>query len=288
MTHNGDQIDPPAHRASDLDLRDERVERALDTLLDGGDVSEADEKTIAALELQHRVNDTITRNYAPPAPPQALLDKLQNASDQPTDDAKVRPAVTDAATSANSASKWINSPWTAAALLLLCGGSWLLFGIDRAEQLLFGPDSQGAYALRGVVETYQESVEKGFEPDWFCEDEKRFADTFHERQGIGLWLDTLPEGTAMVGLAYLEGFTRDATCLLARVDGAPVIVFVGQSDQINRKNIQTDSESGEMVHILELENLTLVEVSPFDTPRVATYLYAAPPPTEPTGRVPGA
>lgn len=176
-------------------------------------------------------------------------------------------------------------PWVVAAVLLIGVGSWTLTGANLINQFLF-PEAD-PYSEKMAVAMYRESVSHGFKPDWFCEDEKQFAETFAERQGQGLLLKPLPDTIRMAGLAYLKGLSEKTTCMLAWVEEKPVLLLVDITKQIPEYLLEDDKSNAIQVFTRKLDNLTIVEVTPFQESRVADYLYPADPPREKTGRVPG-
>ena len=297
MNPDKDNSRLPDQDTDKLDPRDLRIEEALDMRFENtaahahgstsdrahGDIAEEDLQS--ELKLQSKIEDSIRKSYAPPSAPAALLDELQQAADQLAVEPISQTQTPEATPSTTR--RWVSSPWVVATALLICTSSWVLVGFDQAKSMLFGPELTNSYAKRAVIEIYQESVESGFEPDWFCEDEKQFAETFFDRQGHGIWLKPLPLGSNMVGLAYLKGFTPEATCMLAKVDGEPVILFVDKTKLIDFAQLEINRELPYKVHVQELDDLTLVEVSTLEQAHLASYLYLAPPPEEPTGRVPG-
>jgi len=181
------------------------------------------------------------------------------------------------------------SPWRqrglAAAAVLACTMTWVFFGWDQLKSLV-APENE--YGHTTVAQMYQREVQSGFEPNWVCEDDQEFAQTFHERQGIGLLLKPLPEGVRMAGLAYREGFTEQATCMLAYVGEQPVLVIAARESQVADRLLENNAEQQLSIFTRPLGELMLVEVSPLDRPRLLEFLYQAEVPAAPTGRVPGA
>src|SRR6476620_4773621 len=121
---------------------------------------------------------------------------------------------------------------------------------------------------------YEGQVLAGFRPKWVCEDDREFASTFLTRQGQGLLLGAMPQGSKMVGLTYCGGISRYTTTMLARVGVVPVMVFV---DRISADTHPRLSPGEHKLHLFrkELGSLVLYEVSPLDKPQVMEYLYPA-------------
>jgi hypothetical protein len=145
---------------------------------------------------------------------------------------------------------------------------WVLLPSRRADVV---------FTARPLTEVYRETVEHGFEPYYVCEDEERFRSTFFHRHGEALKLADLPAGRQMVGLSYLPAISRHSTAMLAKVDQQPVIVFV---DKLSRdRPIEAPSEaSGLRMFRRELGSLVLYEITPFDEPRMISFLIPAAPP----------
>ena len=99
------------------------------------------------------------------------------------------------------------------------------------------------------------------------------------RQGQGLLLANMPEGSKMVGLTYCGGISRYTTTMLARVNGSPVMVFVDRASA-DTHPASPSEESGLHLFRKEAGPLVFYELTPLDRPRVMDYLYPAdvPPP----------
>jgi hypothetical protein len=121
---------------------------------------------------------------------------------------------------------------------------------------------------------YKTRVADGFHPTWICNDEHEFASTFLTRQGQGLLLASLPEGTQMEGLTYCGGISRYTTTMLARVNGAPVMVFVDRADA-DTHPAPPAAETRLHLFRKELGPLVLYELTPLNHPTVMDYLRLA-------------
>ena len=135
-------------------------------------------------------------------------------------------------------------------------------------------DIQPFFERRPLVALYQETIEQGFRPYYFCEDEERFARTFRKRQDVPLALRSLPDDRRMVGLSYLGGLSRDTTAMLAYADDTPIVVFVDRTEADDRVVATKSLAEFEQlrVHRSELGELVVYEVSPFDAAKMAPYL----------------
>ncbi|MEO0531403.1 MAG: hypothetical protein AAF266_12640 [Planctomycetota bacterium] len=273
---------PPANPNRDdapLNERDAAIERLLDLPAGERDGLVDTPEAVTAVLQQEEIDASLRRQFAAPELPASLLARLGADS---TAEAPAGPAASVTLPTDSPAKPRRTLPnWAVAAVLLLGVGAWLF-----QARNFFAPDDSG-YEQIGVVAIYQAEVDRGFEPDWFCEDEKRFADTFAERQGEGVWLRSLPEGVEMVGLAYLKGLTAEATSLMARADGEPVLVVVERTEKVPGRLLRPDKDSDIKIFSQQFGDLMAIEITPFDEPRVAPSLYLREPPAEPTGRVPG-
>lgn len=274
--------DLPSHLNEQIESKlDEAIEQGKDaqsakpttpTQLDADGV-ESMEKS---LNFQQSIDSSLKRLFTTAEMPKTLRDQLEDRT--PT----VAPQSKTHSSKTHGSARILGMPqWSVAALLLIGIGSWVVMGLGY---LFPEPDH---YRERMAVAIYQKVVDKGFEPDWFCEDEKLFADTFAERQGKGVWLRPLPEGIRMAGLAYHKGLGESTTSMLAWVDDKPVMLFVDKSNAIPKRLLEDRPDDDLQIFTQRLGNLTIVEVTPFEESKIASFLYLAEPPKEPTGRVPG-
>lgn len=293
-------------RTPERPVSPEQLELFLDGQLTGeaaNHVEAAIQENVAAQRViakQGQIDESLKRQFQPPAVSRSSWVELAEkaAAGQLTDselDAATQPTSAELQladqkqTAANGAEKTRQRRTLVLALAasIACIALWG----SRWEQLSsIWQTPTGGYGTQTVAQIYQTSVDAGFKPDWFCEDEQRFAQTFEERQGQGLLLRPLPEGIRMAGLAYLNGFTPMTTCMLAHIDDEPVLVLVAKTERIEQSQL---TESGDLaIFTRVIGELTLVEVqpaslSPSDAPRLLPHFYAAATPEEPTGKVPG-
>ncbi|MCG8648788.1 MAG: hypothetical protein MI861_03085 [Pirellulales bacterium] len=133
------------------------------------------------------------------------------------------------------------------------------------------PQLQPFFEPRPLVALYQETIDSGFEPYYFCEDDERFAHTLEQRQGTPLVLRDLPPDRRMIGLSYLGGLSRETTAILCYVADQPVVVFVGRSGNDQAK-VTTPAGSNLYVHRAEIDQLVVYEVSPFSESKISDFL----------------
>lgn len=293
-------MNQPTPQPDNLEPADaELLELYLDGQLSGDRAAQAETRLSevpamrAALAQQEQIDSSLKRQFQPPALSEAFMQKLLAGSEETAEPLeaqlpeerspeeeplKVTPRTSDA-------SYQRRMQLLAIAASLAAVTVWSVSGWEQLNRLWQGPRG---YARLTVGEVYQNAVQRGFEPDWLCEDDQQFAQTFADRQGQGLLLEPLPEGARMAGLAYLDGLTPRSTSLFALVEDQPVLVMVGRTELMPKPLLKADEELGITVFTRRLGGLTLVEVTPFDTPRVMNSLTLAEVPAAPTGHMPGA
>ncbi len=139
-------------------------------------------------------------------------------------------------------------------------GIWL---VDQSLRQT-GPPSYTPEPWRSLETAYNDWLADGFEAMWVCADDREFVDTFRSTYHQGLLLATLPQGTTALGLAYCNSISSRTTCLLATVDGTPVVVFV---DRVEADHPQPQPE-GLFLHRRRIDKLVLYELSPLEQPAV--------------------
>ena len=240
----------------------------LDAYLDG-QMSELErealEKTLEAdaglrdqVETQGNLDRTLRRLFEPTAPSEELIASLQRTPEQ---------SGVAIPLSVDGGKHWLTVRVVSAAAAICLVGAWVTWTILNPSD-----PAPSKYVIRPPAEVYQESVEQGFEPLWVCEDDRQFASTFLARQGQGLMLRPLPEGTQMVGLSYLNTVSGNTTTLMARVDGVPVMVFVARINR-HRAPPRPDDASGLNLFRKRLAGVALYELTPLESPRVMEFLY---------------
>ena len=155
---------------------------------------------------------------------------------------------------------WIGIIAVAAAVLAM----FLLF--PRSQPTPF-------FELRPLAQLYAESVDAGFKPYYFCEDDERFASTFANRQGQALLLKDLPDDRRMIGLSYLGGLSRSTTAILCIAKEQPVVVFVDKGELDNADVV--DATQRLHVHRSNVGSVVVYEVSPFSEPLMSPFLKQA-------------
>jgi hypothetical protein len=245
----------------------------------------------AELELRRTIDRQVRALFQPPAAPPLELTSSERAAESRrgeelaerfgSDENATEPSVSvkPARASANSARRvwWggrsLPYRWQLVGLGVTTAAIWAFL----VWALLPSRRADFVFTARPLTEVYRETVDHGFEPYYICEDDERFRSTFYHRHGQALRLADLPAGRQMVGLSYLPAISRHSTAMLAKVDQQPVIVFV---DKLSRdRPIETPPEtSGLRMFRRELSGLVLYEITPFDEPRMISFLLPADPP----------
>ena len=221
-----------------------------------------DRQLQADVQLQEQIDASLRRILQPPAAPARY--RIAQASERSDD--QVPGTCTAPAPNAAVVS-------TAAAAML----AWAVVG----WQFLAPGNRPPVYdPVKPLDVIYHARVAEGFKPTWVCEDDHVFASTFKERQGQGLLLAAMPQGSHMVGLAYFGGLSRYTTTMLAKVDSSPVMVFVDREEN-DLHPAQPDPSSGLHLFRKNIDGLVLYELTPLDKPHVMDYLYPADVPPRP-------
>lgn len=209
----------------------------------------------AEVALQARIDASLQREFpavvAPAAHLAAFERHLSTATEGP-----IPTAVT------------IRWPWmTGLAAAVAAGIVFMLwFGESRDPR-------EPSFTARPLAQVYKQTVAEGFEAYYECRDDARFADTFERRQGVALHLADLPVGSAMKGLSYLGGLSRETTAMLCNVEGHPVMVFVDR-DEKDQPLAAEESDPALKVFREERDGLVFYEVTPLDEPTMTQYMVA--------------
>jgi hypothetical protein len=208
----------------------------------------------AEVELQKRIDESLRRSFAPTAVPERLLAKLREEAPA----AQFVPPL--------RRRRMMLAAAAAAAVLV-----WSVLGWQYVANSSKTPRYNPNLPLATI---YEMQVAAGFKPKWVCDDDREFASTFLTRQGQGLLLAAMPEGSKMVGLTYCGGISRYTTSMLARVGNVPVMVFVDRLSADTHPHPPADDTK---LHLFrkELGSLVLYELTPLEQPGVMDYLYPA-------------
>ncbi len=214
---------------------------------------EAEPELRVAVDLQRRIDESLQRSF--PAPNTPPLETPSPVTAEPV------------AMATGSGLPWRR--WLVAATIIVVSSLAIVF----LDQRISAPGGAGRDAMSETfAQTYQRTVDAGFEPGWVCETEQEFADSFRQRVERPVLLHQLPPEVVATGLAYsLRSMSASTIMLLARVDDAPVMVFVDK--KANDRGDLDNEAPGVHVHRREVDSLVMYEVSSLPTPRVLDYLY---------------
>ena len=124
---------------------------------------------------------------------------------------------------------------------------------------------------------YTGFINAGYQPKWVCASEDEFITYSREHLGQAL-RPTPPPSIQLVGWAYAEelkdlGFDKYAVVILTRVDGTEVL---GVFDPTATGHLPADPKGKLHIFPQTLGPLTMYEVSPLDTPRIAPAMTVIP------------
>ncbi|MEM7626208.1 MAG: hypothetical protein AAF333_11485 [Planctomycetota bacterium] len=123
-----------------------------------------------------------------------------------------------------------------------------------------------------LASTYFAEIDAGFVPGWVCETDAEFIETFAKRFQTPLRLREAA-GLEAIGLTYNYALGPQTVMLLARVDGEPVIVFVGSTRLVDEPPAVGDRNLS--VFERQVGATRLFELTPFDRPRVLEHFELA-------------
>jgi hypothetical protein len=237
VTRPSGQSPPPSGDAA--------IDALIDAYLDGDMTPEqhlefdeqvrANEALARELALQQRADESLRRQFQPPAVP--ALPSL------PT-----RPAlpIAGAAAPANGSRRRFLAPLAAAAILAIAATAYFTLG------------------SMPVGQTYHNVVAAGFKPEWVCENDEQFHQYTKDRFGAPWRFDADPS-IKLVGWRYSQKvLSPDESVLLATKDNQKIVVVVDQASNDHRLR------ASEGVHLYRrtMGNLVLYELSPLEKPEV--------------------
>lgn len=245
---------------------DATLDDYLDGLLDEEATSRfearihADRDLQAEIERQTVVNDALGRMCTPsPEVEQRVFEAVRNA-----------PAARPVPIARSKAVPFYQQRWAIAALVALgVVGTWRLVGVIQQSRI--DRDEYGPKPWTSVVTYYDNAVETGFKPEWACETDKEFSDTFKTRFRQPLLLAPGSDTVEALGLGYVNCLTPKTVTLLARVQGKPVVVFVDKLK--NDTHPELPQTSSLNIFRKEIGRLILYEVSPLAKSHVLDLFY---------------
>lgn len=239
-----------------LHERDRMIDEYCDGLMSDGDRTSMESRIAAdpglqqAVRLQHDIDASIRRAYAPPDPDAILARAMAVAPERPERVAHAR-------------RRYLAIGFGIAAMI-----AGAVVSVPTVMHLIRGERTPG-YATTGpwrsLATVYEDTVQAGFEPQWVCKDDREFARTFWKKFGKGILLAKLPSGTQAVGISYCHTLSRTTVMILAKVDEKEVLVFV---DWRSRDRTPQPAIDGLYLHRAELANLVVYELSPLAEPQL--------------------
>ncbi len=258
----------------------EMLDAYLDGILEGQDLAlfehalDQNPSLKAAVDAQQSIDDSLSRLFHPAEPFVFRGEAAAQTAPSAPAPTLTTPAL-KLATGDNGALPRVKpkrpsglfakpvSPWSAVAAVLVfatLAGLYITGVIDPAK--LLGP-SQRLVAPEVV---YERKVNTGFTPDWVCETDAQFVKNTTDYLGEPLLIRST-DSVEVVGWSYYEPvFSNNTVVLLAKVDGKEVIVAMDR--KVHDRTIRLPKSSGLHEFHQVIGNAVLVEVSPFDTPRV--------------------
>ncbi|MAE60452.1 MAG: hypothetical protein CMJ49_03745 [Planctomycetaceae bacterium] len=241
---------PPEHH-------DDLLERYLDELLDDDQRARFEQRLAQepelrrAVEQQQQINAAIKRLHAAPdhAP---TLEQIQPAS--------------PAAPPRRRAAPWVKLA-VAAALLLVISATFVVY---EAREMIWPPPPFSPPPTPTFQQIYADTLQE-FEPDWVCENEAQFADSFDNRAGYPLAMLETTDAFTPLGISRRRTPLSPMTLLLlGRADGREIIVFATRLRYDKPTTLPPDSA----LHLFRkaIDDAVFYELSPLDAPRVLPLL----------------
>lgn len=157
-------------------------------------------------------------------------------------------------------------------------------GTTRRERIRFAVAAVFLIAIGGVyyalmtapekargkyqpAQVYTVLVNDGFRPREVCTDETQFRDWMLKRHGLAMVIPASLPGVELVGWTYESVMRQDyygTSILMARVEGAPVIVLI--EDRENAQRLFVPKDSGLHIFRRNLQGVALYEITPHDEP----------------------
>jgi hypothetical protein len=158
----------------------------------------------------------------------------------------------------------------AAAIGAAALGAWLSWnGVASRLRRQYQPPP-----WRSMAAIYRDEVAAALRPQWRCETDEQFAQTFATRLGQRLLMKPPPPGVETLGLSYAHCLGPGTVYLLARVGGEPVLVFV---DRLERDRPQEAPAPPLHLGRRTVGRLVIYELSPHAQPLLLPLFSADPP-----------
>lgn len=235
----------------------------FDAIYSAADQSES-EISPAEIALQDELDAALRRQFVAPLPPQELFDTVGSAA-----------AAVDCAPAERHGPRTVLRVMRSAAAVVVSVGLWLLFIYHQWFQ---EPTrvSAGHSNVASVSDLFDTLVQGGFQPDEAIVDGRQLAQRIRSRHGQDVSLHALPDNVQLLGFARLPGLKSTmTTVLMCRVDGEPVVVFIGHRVfRLGPERFRTPLR----VNAFNWNEgrLWALELTPHDEPRVIDLFVSAP------------
>lgn len=249
---------------------DERLDAFLDNLLPEQEAQSIREQAETDLPLKQQIDsqqriDASLKRLAGHDP--AAMERALAALEQAEHEESAVPAATAGRIGRPA---WIRYAGVAAALLLAASAGWYY---------LLGPGSTppSRYDQPQVVDlahVMKRNELIGFVPDWKCESDQQFRDTFEEKIGYAVSMKPLPADREMLGLSYLARGKGEGVYFLGKSRGADVIVFLDAPELI--EHYRLDPPPGMNLYRGKVGKVEVYELSPLDEPSFIPYFTTEP------------
>ena len=237
----------------------QELEMKLESIKEEMGVRKYDPVARKHFELQQAVDGSLNRSFEPPVHEALDARSLTEQSNFRMDAA--RP---ESVHQGGRAMRWQRYALAALLALVAGGGAWWW-----ASQNSGGGSVDPTYRYKTFLTFYDASAQNDFKEDWVCESPSEFAATFHARVGFGLRQPDLPAGVELLGLKYGYTITGLTVHIMAKVDGAGVIVFVDKKS----RDPSPEMQQGDLnVFRRELAHLVLYEMTPHDKASILPHL----------------
>ena len=145
----------------------------------------------------------------------------------------------------------------------------ILASVSLVYQHLFTTTDIKKSPALTMQQFYDREIDEGFTPDWVCETDEEFANTFKNNVGVPMLVSNLPNDVNLLGLGYARVLTNNTTIVFARVDNQPVVLFV---DRVTPPAQLPPVSPGYNRFHREIDGIHIYELSPLAEPRLMDHL----------------
>lgn len=250
----------PHHQHPERDL----LELYLDGLLSPNEVGEF-ERTLSdhpewqrAITLQRKLNERITREFAPEDHSQQMFEAIRNSAPS---------SATQVGRSQSWLTRFRRPAMVAACLAMIAVGGWQAWVFLAPQPKI---DVYGQMPWRTLADVYQHAVTGRFRPVWKCEDNEQFAKFVSERFGQPLVLATLPVGVEALGWSYSNSLSAKTAHILCQSGETRFLVFVDRTENVQEKAVVVPPDS--KMFRREIGALSAIEITPLGRPTLIDFL----------------